>query len=71
MLRLGWNRLGPKGGQALAEGLRFCSSGLTELSLQQSGITDVGASHIAKVKQQAMCCGAGSTRNGRPAISST
>lgn len=49
MLRLGWNRLGPKGGKALAEGLRFCSSGLAQLSLPWSGITDVGASHIAKV----------------------
>lgn len=49
VLRLGWNHLGPKGGKALAEGLKFCSSGLEQLYLPWSGITDTGASHIAKV----------------------
>lgn len=49
MLRLGWNMLGPKGAKALAEGLKYCSSGLEQLYLPWSGITDTGASHIAKV----------------------
>jgi len=49
VLRLGWNMLGPKGGKALAEGLKYCSSGLEQLYLPWSGITDTGASHIAKV----------------------
>lgn len=51
MLRLGWNVLGAKGGKALAEGLKYCSSALQQLCLPWSGITDTGASHIAKV-----CC---------------
>lgn len=49
MLRLGWNVLGPKGGKALAEGLKYCSSGLEQLYLPWSAITDTGASHITKV----------------------
>lgn len=49
VLRLGWNMLGPKGAKALAEGLKYCSSGLEQLYLPWSGITDTGASHIAKV----------------------
>jgi len=46
VLRLGWNRLGPRGARALAEGLRY-SSTLKQLHLPWSGITDDGASHIA------------------------
>jgi hypothetical protein len=42
--------LGPKGAKALAEGLKFCSSGLEQLYLPWSGITDTGPSHIAKVR---------------------
>lgn len=49
MLRLGWNMLGVKSAKALAEGLKYCSSGLEQLYLPWSGITDTGASHIAKV----------------------
>jgi Ran GTPase-activating protein (RanGAP) involved in mRNA processing and transport len=47
VLRLGWNTLGPKGGRALAEGLKY-SSTLQQLLLPWSGIGDAGASHIAK-----------------------
>jgi hypothetical protein len=47
VLRLGWNSLGPKGGRALAEGLKY-SSTLQQLLLPWSGIGDAGASHIAK-----------------------
>lgn len=49
VLRLGWNMLGVKSAQALADGLKYCSSGLEQLYLPWSGITDTGASHIAKV----------------------
>jgi hypothetical protein len=47
VLRMGWNTLGPKGGRALAEGLKY-SSTLQQLLLPWSGIGDAGASHIAK-----------------------
>jgi Ran GTPase-activating protein (RanGAP) involved in mRNA processing and transport len=44
---LGWNNLGLKGAKALAEGLKY-SSTLQQLYVAWSGITDAGASHIAK-----------------------
>jgi hypothetical protein len=50
VLRLGWNTLGPKGGRALAEGLKY-SSTLQQLLLPWSGIGDAGASHIAKAME--------------------
>jgi hypothetical protein len=54
VLRLGWNMLGVKSAKALAEGLKYCSSGLEQLYLPWSGITDTGASHIAKVKDRCL-----------------
>lgn len=50
VLRMGWNNLGPKGGKALAEGLKYCST-LQQLLLPWSGIRDTGASHIAKAME--------------------
>ena len=49
-LDISWNTLGRRGGQALGEGLREASS-IQELYLAWTGITDRGASHIARVRQ--------------------
>lgn len=49
ILDLSWNTLGRRGGQALGEGLRAANS-VQQLFLQWTGITDVGASHLAKVR---------------------
>ena len=42
-LRLGWNSLGPEGGEALAAGLVSGRSGLRELSLEKNALADDGA----------------------------
>lgn len=47
-LDISWNTLGRRGGQALGAGLREANT-ICELHAAWTGITDVGASHIARV----------------------
>jgi hypothetical protein len=49
VLRLGWNSLGLHAARALAQGLRQ-ASGLEQLHLAWSGVTDTGAAHVAKAR---------------------
>ncbi len=60
ILDLSWNTLGRRGAQSLGEGLRAANT-VEELHLAWTGITDVGASHIAKVRHTGCTARHGST----------
>lgn len=52
MLSAGWNMLGSRGGKVIALGLAQCDS-LTHCHLPWAGLSDLGASHVARVRA---CC---------------